>query len=94
MQNRGGACDDARGRIQSIPGALVDVDQLDQQRDSDRRVESSTHSLQAEHARKNPKILQNSKDTSPRGQAQNDRGRDSKGGSASEQRKSAITSVK
>ena len=71
-----------------------EVDQLDQQRDSDRRVESSTHSLQAEHARKNPKILQNSKVTFPRGQAQNDRGRDSKGGSASEQRKSAITSVK
>ena len=40
------------------------------------------------------KFCKNSKVSSPRGQAQNDRGRDSKGGSASEQRKSAITSVK
>lgn len=59
-------------RIQSIQRAFTDLAQFNKQRDSARRAESNSHSLQVEHGGENKEVFRDPKAATSRGQTQND----------------------
>ena len=79
---------------QSVPKSVNSITSLDRRRNSSVGEQQGIDSSPAQHGREDRQVQREGKERSQRGKTTSDRGRDSKGGSASEQRKSAITSVK
>ena len=79
---------------QSVPKSVNSITSLDRRRNSSVGEQQGIDSSPAQHGRGDSEVQRVGQEQSQRGKPTSDRGRDSKGGSASEQSKSAITSVK
>ena len=79
---------------QSVPKSVNSITSLDRRRSSSVGEQQGIDSSPAQLGREDRQVQREGKERSQRGKTASDRGGDSKGGSASEQRKSAITSVK
>lgn len=79
---------------QSVPKSVNSITSLDRRRNSSVGEQQGIDSSPAQRGREDRQVQRVGQEQSQRGKTASDRGRDSKGGSASEQRKSAITSVK
>lgn len=79
---------------QSVPKSVNSITSLDRRRNSSVGEQQGIDSSPAQRGREDRQVQRVGQEQSQRGKTASDRGGDSKGGSASEQRKSAITSVK
>ena len=84
----------ASGRIQSIQRAFTDLAQFNKQRDSARRAESNSHSLQVEHGGENKEVFRDPKAATSEGQTQNDGSGNSESGGSGKQIKYSLKTVK
>ena len=79
---------------QSVPKSVNSITSLDRRRNSSVGEQQGIDSSPAQRGREDRQVQRVGQEQSQRGKTASDRGGDSKGGSASEQNKSSITSVK